>query len=233
MPRQRFFDELAADIGTDGAAVIDALAARAGTVRRQRNEAFHQQGEASSGVHIVAHGAVLLEWRRRNGVAIAFRLAVAGDSFGARSFCADEPHSATARALRDTLAVHVSVAELQEALRQEPRLWQSLARMVARDAGPQLAKIIRNARIPARARLAYLLGYLDDRLDQHLSQPVGHPHSPLKQRDLAHLLDVTDETISRTIHALELDGLLRVHARHGGLCIMRRGALEREFAEYL
>jgi CRP-like cAMP-binding protein len=231
--RQRFFDELAADVGADAEPLIQGLAERTVTVRRKRQQTFHLQNGDSDGIRIVGHGAVMLEWRRRNGFPMAFRLALAGDHFGARSFCADEPHSTTARALRDTLVLHIGAADLKDALRQAPRLWAGLARMVARDAGPELAKILRSARIPVRARLAWLLSYLDDRLDRRLSNPGSGSGSPLKQRDLAYLLDVTDETISRSLHALENDELLCIHNGNGGLRITDRAALEREFSEYL
>ncbi len=230
---QRLFDELLAGADAGAGPVIDRLAASASTVRARRNELIYEQGDPNEGIHLVAHGAVLLEWHRRNGVAVAFRLAVGGDNFGARSFCADEQHAAKARALREALVLHVPRPALLTALRQAPSLWRPLARVVARDVGPQLTKVLRNPHTPARARLAYLLAYLESRLPGRVAQPVGHPDSPLRQRDLAHLLDVTDETISRAVTALEGDGLIRHEAGTGGLEIPDSDRLEREFEAYV
>lgn len=231
--KTRFLDELLADVGEDAAPVLDRLAPQASMVRAQRNEVLYSQGDPPEGIFVVAHGAALLEWSRLNGIVVGFRLAVAGDNFGARSFCANEPRSASARAVRDTLAVILPRPGLEEALAAEPLLWRPLARIVARDAGPHLSKIVRNARIPVRARLAYLLDYLDDRLADQVVAPVGHPDSPLKQRDLAHLLDVTDETVSRGLHSLERNGLITTEDATGAITIPDRNRMATLFEHYL
>lgn len=229
----RFLDDLLADVGEDAAPVIDRLAPRASMVRAQRNDVLYSQGDPPDGIFVIAHGAALLEWSRLSGIVVGFRLAVAGDNFGARSFCADEARSANARAVRDTLAVILPRSALEEALNSEPRLWRPLARIVARDAGPRLSKIVRNARIPMRARLAYLLDYLEERLAGQIATPVGHHDSPLKQRDLAHLLDVADETVSRGLHSLEGEGLITTDSDTGGITIADRERLVTLFDRYL
>jgi CRP-like cAMP-binding protein len=202
-------------------------------VRAQRNDVLYEQGDPPESVLVIAHGAVLLEWARLTGTVVGFRLAVAGDNFGVRSFCADQPRAASARAVRETLAVVVPADALHYALASEPRLWRSLARVVARDAGPQLSKIVRNGRIPVRARLAYLLDHLDERLGEQVASPIGHPDSPLKQRDLAHLLDVTDETVSRARHTLDDEGLIMTDPATGAIEVPDRERLMGAFRVYL
>ncbi len=231
--QRRLLDELLAEAGEEAAGVVDEVATRARLVRAQRNDVLYEQGDPPQSVFVVAHGAVLLEWARRTGTVVGFRLAVAGDNFGVRSFCADEPRAASARAVRETLAVVVPTEALQRALGREPRFWRSLARIVARDAGPQLSKIVRNGRIPVRARLAYLLDHLDDRLAEQVASPIGHPDSPLKQRDLAHLLDITDETVSRALHALDEEGLVATDPSTGAIRVPDRELLMAEFTAYL
>ncbi len=231
--QSRFLDDLLADVGEDAAPVLDRLAPRASMIRAQRNDVLYSQGDPPEGILVIAHGAALLEWSRLSGIVVGFRLAVAGDNFGARSFCANEPRSASARAVRDTLAVILPRSALEEALNTEPRLWRPLARIVARDAGPHLSKIVRNARIPMRARLSYLLYYLEERLADQVVTPVGHPDSPLKQRDLAHLLDIADETVSRGLHALEHEGLITTDPDTHAITIADRERLATLFKPYL
>lgn len=221
------FDQFLADADEAARAVVDRLADRAVTVHASRNGLLYEQGDANDGIHLVAHGAVVLEWQRPNGSPLGFRLALAGDNFGARSFCAGQPHAATARAVRETMVLRIPATVLTSVLRELPALWRTLARVVARDAGPQLAKVLRDPRTPARLRLAYLLAYLDERLAGWVTPVVGHPDSPLRQRDVAHLLDVTDETVSRSVTALARDGLVRAGA--DGLRVPDAAALRAAF----
>lgn len=62
---------------------------------------------------------------------------------------------------------------------------------------------------------------------------AGDPDSPLKQRHLAQLLDVAEETLARTINALEEDGLIRADPETGGIIAMTdRHALEQAFRDW-
>lgn len=232
MKKHDLLKQLLDMVADETAPIIDAVAERAEVIRSARNRLIYTQGSPADGIYLIAHGAALLEWNRSNGSVVGFRVAVAGDNFGARSFCAAEAHSASARAVRETLALRLPASALSEVLTREPRFWRSLARVVARDAGPWLAKVIRNFRIPVRARLAYLLAYLDHRLDRSVVSPVGHPDSPLRQRDLAHLLDVTDETVSRTIHALRDEDLIRTDPATEAVIIPDHETLRLEYEAY-
>ena len=202
-------DQLLTDAEGAARTAVDRLTEYAVPVHANRNDLLYEQGTMNNGLFLVAHGAVVLEWKRPSGTVLGFRLALAGDNFGARSFCADQPHAASARAVRETMTLRIPAEVLASVLRDVPGLWRTLARVVARDAGPRLAKVLRDPRTPARQRLAYLLAYLQDRLADHVTPVVGHPDSPLRQRDLAHLLDVTDETLSRSVSGLARDGLIR------------------------
>lgn len=204
-----FLDHLFADGSPAADAAVQRLAESACTVHVNRNDHVYGQGTPNEGIHLVAHGAIVLEWSRPSGSALGFRLALAGDHFGARSFCAGQAHAASARAVREAMVMLLPRDELTRALAEVPGLWRILAREVARDSGPQLVKVMHDPRIAARKRLAHLLAHLDERLADRVTPVVGHPDSPLRQRDLAHLLDVTDETISRSLSALVEAGLLQ------------------------
>lgn len=231
--RERLLDEMAAAVDPEIKPLVQNARHAAQVVRAERNECFYLQGAAADGLYVVCHGAVLLEWDRTNGSVVGFRLALAGDNFGARSYCASEPHAANARALRETLVVHLASATLDTMLTAQPILWRALACTVARDSGPRLAKIIRNARIPVTARLAYLLYYLDDLLLRRSVTPLGHPDSPLRQRHMAHLLDVNEETISRSLNTLKKQKLIAVDPDSEAITIPDHDALAALFGSYI
>ncbi len=227
----KFLDGLRAEAGEEARALVDGLAGQFVKARARRNESFYEQGDPVDGLYIVSHGAVIMEWTHANGNAVAFRLAMAGDTFGLRSLCAQEPRSTSARAAGETLAMFLPLEPLEQTLRAEPRLWRQLARMVGRDSGPRLSKLLHNARIPALARLAYVLEHLCRRYPE--CDGSGRLHLPLRQRDLAFLLNVAEETLSRALHALTVRGAL-VHDDQGhAIAVRDREALAAEFAPYL
>lgn len=196
-----------------GDATLDRLERSAHAAHHRQNEIIYHQGSGADGVHFVCHGCVLLEWTAPNGYVAAFRLASAGECFGHRSFCGDEPRSTVARSVTPSLTLHVPGGKLNEIMREDPELLRSFLRMLARDAGPKISKIARNGRTPLRTRLAYVLTELTERLQTSTNDEGDYFEFPLTQKDLSNLLDVSQETISRTLHEFESENLLAI--RHG------------------
>lgn len=213
-------------LGEDVAAhTLDRLEHGVSTVHHRQNEIIYHQGSVADGIYVVGHGCVLLEWMAPNGFVAAFRLASGGECFGHRSFCGSEPRSTVARSVTPSLTFHVPGRILDAAMADDPGLIRALARLLARDSGPKISKIARNGRMPVRIRLAYVLHELTQRLPGSTDHDGDYFEFPLTQKDLSNLLDVSQETISRTLHELESEGLLSL--RHGPrrLLVADRAAL--------
>lgn len=91
--------------------------------------------------------------------------------------------------------------------------------------------MLHNARIPAPARLAFVLEYLCRRYPE--CHGSGRLRLPLRQRDLAFLLNVAEETLSRAAHALTLRGAVAHDDEGRGMVVRDREGLAAEFAPYL
>jgi len=220
-------DMLFRELGTDIAPqAVETIEAGARPRRFSHKETIYLQGEQPDGVYVVAHGCVMLEWEAPNGFLVGFRVAGSGESFGLRSYCGDEPRSTIARTVTDTLTYFLPDAVLTRAGTLDPRLYRGFARILARDIGPQTSKIARNGRMPVSVRLAYVLLNLRQRLQGRTVDGGEHVYFPLTQKDLANLLDVSQETISRTMRDFENDGIISIEHGPRRLVIPPGGRLE-------
>ena len=207
------------------ARTLDLLDVGSITEHHRQNAVIYRQGSKPDGIYIVGHGCVLLEWTAPNGYVAAFRLASNGDCFGHRSFCGDEPRSTVARSVTPSMTLHVPAAILDEAMAEDPGLIRALARLLAQDAGPKISKVARNGRTPVRTRLAYVLTELAQRLQTSENDEGEYFEFPLTQKDLSNLLDVSQETISRSLHEFEEQNLLTIKHGPRRLLVLDRVAL--------
>lgn len=207
------------------ARTLDRLDAGVTTAHHRHNEIIYHQGSKANGIYFVGHGCVLLEWAAPNGFVAAFRLASGGECFGHRSFFGGEPRSTMARSITDSLSLHVPGAVLERAMEDDPELIRALARLLACDAGPKISKIARNGRTPVRTRLAYLLIELTQRLQRSDTDDGSCFEFPLTQKDLSNMLDVSQETVSRTIHEFERAGLVSIERTPRRLLVSDRTSL--------
>lgn len=68
-------DPLLADTDETARAAVDRLDDHAVALHVSRNDLLYEQGAANDGISLVAHGAVVLEWKRPSGFAVGSRLA--------------------------------------------------------------------------------------------------------------------------------------------------------------
>lgn len=192
---------------------LDRLEECAVSAHHRQNEIIYQQGSKPDGIYFIGHGFVLLERASLSGFVTAFRLASGGECFGYRSFCGNEPRSTAARSLTASLTLRVHGPVVDRAMADDSGLGRVLARLLARDEGPKISRTARNARIPVRTRLAYVLAEMTQHLPSSASGEGRYFEFPLSQKDLSNLLDVSPETISRNLHEFENTGLLAI--KHG------------------
>jgi|GEM_PF-4714381 len=206
-----------------------------GAVKRRymSREMVYFQGDPPDGVHVVAHGCAILEWRAPNDYLVGFRVASSGDSFGLRSYCAQEPRSTTARAITETLTIYLPRTVLERAAVLDARIYRGFAWMVARDTGPKLSKVSRNGRVSVAVRLAFVLLQLAHRLPVSTANGSERVEFPLQQKDLANLLDVSQETVSRTLRDFESRKLACIERRPRQLVIQDRAGLVAVAEDYL
>ena len=104
---------------------------------------------------------------------------------------------------------------IEEATEDHPELARALLRRAQEDLYASRELLALNARKSARAKVAGLLMALARSASGSPCHPASRFDLPLKRSDIAAMLGLTIETVSRQIGALEKDGLIVRHGRSG------------------
>jgi CRP/FNR family transcriptional regulator len=173
----------------------------------ERHRIIFRQGERSRGLYCILQGDVLLDHLDEERNHTAFRIAVPGDLLGFRSLFAEQPHAATARALRRCQVNFVPEAPLRRLLESNPRLSGELLKIVAADPGPTYAPLLRSPWLPAASRLAHLLLILHRQCAGNLGEGEVTYELPVSMGSIAALIGIRRETVSRLFQQLQNAGL--------------------------
>ncbi len=179
----------------------------------RRGDAIFLQGDESRGVYCVESGHVLL-WRiDAFGNETVFGIVAPGEIMGYRSCFAEEPHAATARALIPCRVWFISRATVDQLLDDNPAIARWFLRMIARDRGPREGLLLRGHHLPVRVRLVNLLLVLRERFAETFPDGRLVFELPLARHEIAAMLGVRPETITRTIRELEDEGVASFNGR--------------------
>jgi CRP-like cAMP-binding protein len=181
---------------------------KAKVVREYRpGEVVFHQGEPSRGVHCFETGMVGIRTIDADGNSILFGLAYPGDTLGYRSFLVGEDHGASAEALKPSTICFVDSATVRTLLNHNPALGLQFLQTVARELGAAEERILQSATLNVRARFAHLLLVLRDRYATSGKDGTFALELPLARQDLAAMIGIRPETMSRAIKRLEEDGV--------------------------
>lgn len=196
----------------DDAGVARLTKARHTVVYREGETVFHQSDDAL-GIYCIESGKVLLHQYDAFGNETGFRVTPDGETIGWRSFFADQPHAATAVALADSRICFIHGADLKPLIRDYPDLALAFLKTLAKDRGPQEALLLRSPVLPVRVRVINLVLIF-------ARQQVGPDHTgevaftlPVKRRQIASMVGVRDETLSRALSSLNEEGLFEIAGR--------------------
>ncbi len=166
-----------------------------------------RQSDVPAGILCIEQGYVLLSRIDALGNETAFGIFGPNETIGHRSFFASDLHVATARTITDCLVYLIP----QETVRQlfESNLdvaWWFL-RTIASDRGPSDGLLLRGNKVPARIRIIRMLLILRDRFAR--IDANGHLvfELPISRKEIANMVGVTAESVTRTIREIEKDEL--------------------------
>ena len=167
---------------------------------------FHQ-GAPALGVHALRSGLVALRRRNALGHTVLVRRVRPGETLGLSEALANGRHSSTGLVLTPSEVCFIATDALRTALVRQPEAWAAIARDQARTIDELEASLVERLRLPVRARLASLLLSLRDGFGTVDDDGVLLIDLPLSRSQIAEILAVRAETITRAIGALSKDGV--------------------------
>lgn len=176
-------------------------------------EIMYHQGDTSDGIYCFRNGLVGMRRIDTNGNSFLLRLSYPGETLGYRALMAGSEHSDSAEVLKPSLVCFIDRDTIFSLLGKNPSLCFRFLSRAAKDAETAEEKYLQNITLTVRARFAHLLLVLQSRYAEASEDGVVFLDLPLSRQDLAAMIGVRPETMSRTIRQFEHDGLAQFSGR--------------------
>jgi CRP/FNR family transcriptional regulator len=182
---------------------------------------FHQ-GDECRGVHLVREGLIGVRMESPEGDTVTLHLARPGDALGYRPFLAGEAHKAGAEVLKESTVCFFASSQMKAILLKNPCFGFEFLRRGARDLGEVEQKLHQTVTQNVRIRLIHLLLVLEKHYGRKLSDGTVEMDLPISRQDMASMIGIRVESLSRTIRHLTCDGLVRFSGRRAWLNDIKR-----------
>lgn len=187
---------------------LERLRASLAVVELARGEVLFQRGDHPSGFYILLEGQVKLGLTSPQGIEKIIDIVTPGKSFGEAITFLDRPAPVSAQATQNASLVLVPKQTLLSLLQEDPDVArQMLANLSARM--HQLVNSIES--ISLLSGTQRLIGYLLQLSSQ--SPDPGKINLHVTKVNIAALLNITPETLSRIMHRLSEAGLIAVYGK--------------------
>jgi len=164
---------------------------------------IYNQDDPPGGIFCIEQGYVLMSRTDQLGNETTFGIFGPEETIGHRSFFAADRHIATARTITPCSAYLIQPKTVRALVESNYELAFWFLRTIARDRGPPDGLLLRGNGVHARTRLIRMLLILRDRFAQ--TDPYGQLifDLPLSRGEMANMVGVAPETVTRTIRELE------------------------------
>lgn len=179
----------------------------------QRGQFLFIQGQLQPGIYCISSGTFALS-REVPGVgSVLLRLVHGGETLGYRNMINNSICTNSARAVENSTVCHID-AEVFHTLKQNnPNLAERFLASLAEEVDHTEESLVELVLLPVRSRLARLLLMLVGHYGREHPVQGTELRPPMTWRDLSELINTRPETFTRTMHAMENDGLFR-HRGH-------------------
>ena len=196
-------------------ALVDSELERLDRGRRLRSflpgEPIYHEGDASSGVYCVSDGLIGIRKVNAEGESVLLRLVRPGETFGFRSFLTETAHQVSAEALKPTRLCLLPAKWLRPVAQANGALAQRFVGHMARDMVDLETKVLETATASCRVRFLRLL--VEFGAGEGEADGTREIDLPLSRQDIAAMIGVRSETMSRVIRAIQDEGLAEFRGR--------------------
>lgn len=173
----------------------------------EAGETVFEEGDDCKGLYLVQSGLVGVRKIDPEGWSILIRLAYPGDTLGYRPLLAGEKHRAGAEVMQAARVCFLPKPVVRRLLVSNPALGLGFLERTAQALGAAEERFFETVTLPARVRLFHLLMHLREHCGRIVEDGSLFLDLQLTRRDIAAMLGIRAESLSRLIHEIEADGL--------------------------
>jgi CRP-like cAMP-binding protein len=193
------------------------LQALNGIAREQHfaaGEWVFRMGQPSGGLYCVAAGIVGSRMLHANGAGVILDIAYPGNLIGTPAFLRNGNHHTSAEALTEVRLCWLPGIELRRLIAQFPSLHAQLVRVCLDALDASREAMLQAAALSNHDRLMELLGRLLGHAGSSEANGQVQARLPISREDLAGMLGVRQETLSRLLKRLSDENLIEISGRH-------------------
>ncbi len=192
-------------------AELDVIAAGSKIIRVAKGNPLFHQGDPCTGFYLVLSGGIRLAFTSPDGREHTAKIAVAGDHFAEAVMFLSQPYPLNAYAMQDAEVLFIGKNAVDTCLRQNPDFSRILIANLSVQLHQFANKIATLTLHNATQRvIGYLLRYIEK--GEQIAEGV-HFKLPASKHVIASHLNISPETLSRTLRQLEDLGLMSVEGK--------------------
>jgi CRP/FNR family transcriptional regulator, anaerobic regulatory protein len=173
---------------------------------------IYNQGDRCNGIYCVQSGLIGLRRVDSEGHSVLMRLINHGETIGYRALLSKSNYMLTAEVMMPSRVCFIARSVIHELLEKNPALGMRFLDHSLRQLEDIEDRVIGGETWPVRTRFLHTLLVLYERFG--IKESEGWALDlPISRRDLAELVGTTPETMSRTISAVQSEGLARIEGR--------------------
>lgn len=176
-------------------------------------ESIFSERDECRGVYCIESGMVGIRKDNADGESVLLYLSHPGETLGYRALLSDQHFNASAEALETSRVCFIEATTVRSLLNQNSALGLRYLKMLSKSLGKAEENILHNVTLSVRARFAHLLTVMLDKYGQMESSEEIQFQLPTTRTNLAAMIGTTSESLSRTVHDLEDDGIAYFSAR--------------------
>jgi len=188
----------------------------------QPGETIFYEGDPCRGVYFLSEGLIGVRKEDPDGNSVLLHLATEGDTLGYRPFLAGDNHQASAEVLKASKICFFDAETMRALLHANLDLGLEFLRRAARELGTAENRFYEAVRLDLRTRVAHLLLLFKDRYATIEADGRVLLDLPISRQDMAAMIGVRAESLSRTIRTLADDGLIDVSGHRAWILDMDR-----------
>lgn len=179
-------------------------------IKIKRNQTLFRADDTSLTLYAVAHGYFKSTYMTQNGRIVTKRIILPGEIIGFRELCTESVHHHTCMALEDSGVFAINKNAILSLIKTRPEFGLYLIHLFTTElirVETMLESLITKS---AKQKLALLIDYFYQKFK---SVDSASFKSPLQRKDIAELIGVTPETVSRTLRELKEEKILKLQGK--------------------